>query len=242
MSSRTRYYRRLVQVRHPIQRGRRRSGMAKHKRLRKMKTNDRAADRSRRSPESAWTDLEQTFFESAPPDEPQPSAEPEQFDDLIPAAPLTRPGGRELLSAPDRCALGAAGGSPGRHDRDRQRDAADRPVRRRLRVSALQARRDGVAGAAVLAVSSAPCALAWLRGAPSPCSSPVCLPRRPSARPTPTCASIRSGTSPGAPSDLGPRRAAPLLVVRRVSRDSVGVRGHAVGGRLPTRARDRSPR
>jgi len=61
--------------------------MAKHKRPRKMKTNHRAADGSRRSPESAWTDLEQTFFESAPPDEPQPSAEPEQFDDLIPAAP-----------------------------------------------------------------------------------------------------------------------------------------------------------
>jgi hypothetical protein len=70
--------------------------MAKHKRLRKMKTNDRAADRSRRSPESAWTDLEQTFFESAPPDEPQPSAEPEQFDDLIPAAP-SRPSWTALL-------------------------------------------------------------------------------------------------------------------------------------------------
>ena len=70
--------------------------MAKHKRLRKMKTNDRAADRSRRSPESAWSDLEQTFFESAPPDEPQPSAEPERFDDLIPAAP-SRPQWTELL-------------------------------------------------------------------------------------------------------------------------------------------------
>ena len=69
--------------------------MAKHKRPRKMKTKDRAADGSRRSPESAWTDLEQTFFESAPPDEPQPSAEPEQFDDLVPAAPT--PQWTELL-------------------------------------------------------------------------------------------------------------------------------------------------
>ena len=73
--------------------------MAKHKRLRKMKTNDRAADRSRRSPEPAWTDLEQTFFESAPPDEPQPSAEPEQFDDLIPAGALSPPDGRSCSTA-----------------------------------------------------------------------------------------------------------------------------------------------
>ncbi len=61
--------------------------MAKRKRPRKMKTQDRAADLSRRSPEPAWTDLEQTFFASAPPDEPEAPSEPEQFDDLIPAAP-----------------------------------------------------------------------------------------------------------------------------------------------------------
>ena len=70
--------------------------MAKHKRPRKMKTKDRAADGSRRSPEPVWTDLEQNFFASAPSDEPQPSAEPDKFDDLIPAAP-TGPRWTELL-------------------------------------------------------------------------------------------------------------------------------------------------
>ena len=55
-----------------------------------MKTQDRAADMARRSPEPAWTELEQTFFASAPPDEPEPASEPEQFDDLIPPAPSRR--------------------------------------------------------------------------------------------------------------------------------------------------------
>ena len=53
--------------------------MAKHKRPQKTK--------SRRSLEPAWNDLEQAFFASAPPDEPEPAAEPEQFDDLIPLIP-----------------------------------------------------------------------------------------------------------------------------------------------------------
>jgi len=56
--------------------------MAKHKRPQKTK--------SRRSLEPAWNDLEQTFFASAPSDEPQPAAEPESFDDLIPPAPSRR--------------------------------------------------------------------------------------------------------------------------------------------------------
>jgi hypothetical protein len=55
-----------------------------------MKTQDRAADMARRSPEPVWTDLEQTFFASAPPDEPEPASEPEQFDDLIPPEPSRR--------------------------------------------------------------------------------------------------------------------------------------------------------
>ena len=58
--------------------------MAKHKRPRKLKIQNRAADSSRRSPEPVWTDLEQTFFASAPPDEPEAPSEPEQFDDLLP--------------------------------------------------------------------------------------------------------------------------------------------------------------
>jgi hypothetical protein len=70
--------------------------MAKPKRPRKTtpkmkaKTNDRAADLSRRPPERTWTDLEQAFFASAPPDEPEASPEPESFDDLIPAVPSRR--------------------------------------------------------------------------------------------------------------------------------------------------------
>jgi len=73
--------------------------MAKHKRPRKTKTKDRAADGSRRSPEPVWTDLEQDFFASAPSDEPQPSAEPERFDDLdlVPATPKS-PRWTELLA------------------------------------------------------------------------------------------------------------------------------------------------
>lgn len=36
-----------------------------------------------------WSDLEQAFFDSAPPDEPEPAGEPECFDDL--AAPRRPP-------------------------------------------------------------------------------------------------------------------------------------------------------
>ena len=56
----------------------------------KRKIKHRVADGSRRPPEPVWTDLEQGFFASAPPDEPQPSAEPERFDDLVATAPTGR--------------------------------------------------------------------------------------------------------------------------------------------------------
>jgi hypothetical protein len=36
---------------------------------------------------STWGELEHTFFASAPPDDPEPPAEPPSFDDLLPAAP-----------------------------------------------------------------------------------------------------------------------------------------------------------
>jgi len=40
---------------------------------------------------AAWTDFEQAFFEAAPPDEPEPPAEPLRFED--PASPAS---GRRL--------------------------------------------------------------------------------------------------------------------------------------------------
>jgi hypothetical protein len=42
------------------------------------------------SPEASWSDLEQRFFESAPPDEPQPVLAPMSFADLEPAVPEAR--------------------------------------------------------------------------------------------------------------------------------------------------------
>jgi hypothetical protein len=33
--------------------------------------------------EAEWSDLEQAFFDAAPPDEPAPAAELERFDDLV---------------------------------------------------------------------------------------------------------------------------------------------------------------
>jgi hypothetical protein len=61
--------------------------MAKRKHWHKTKGD--AADRKSGSP-APWSDLEQTFFASAPPDEPEAPAEPESFDDLIPAAMVAR--------------------------------------------------------------------------------------------------------------------------------------------------------
>jgi len=40
-----------------------------------------------RSDEAAWSDLEQAFFASAPPDNPEPPPDPEPLDDLFPPAP-----------------------------------------------------------------------------------------------------------------------------------------------------------
>ena len=40
------------------------------------------AQRSKHSNIQAWSDLEQAFFASAPPDEPQPPEEAVRFDDL----------------------------------------------------------------------------------------------------------------------------------------------------------------
>jgi hypothetical protein len=39
---------------------------------------------------TAWSDLEEAFFASAPPDEPQPIAEPPPFDDELGPAPRRR--------------------------------------------------------------------------------------------------------------------------------------------------------
>jgi hypothetical protein len=66
--------------------------MAKRKHWQKTKGD--VADRKSGSP-APWTDLEQTFFASAPPDDPEAPAEPESFDDLMPAAVATR---RDLSS------------------------------------------------------------------------------------------------------------------------------------------------
>jgi hypothetical protein len=43
-----------------------------------------------RSDDAAWGDVEQAFFASAPPDVPDPPAEPARFDDLDPAVPVGR--------------------------------------------------------------------------------------------------------------------------------------------------------
>ena len=42
------------------------------------------AKRSKQSTVQTWSDLEQAFFASAPPDEPQPPEEAPRFDDLLP--------------------------------------------------------------------------------------------------------------------------------------------------------------
>jgi hypothetical protein len=59
--------------------------MAKKKRRRKRSGANRfEAAKSSRPPdgETTWSQLEQAFFESAPPDNPGPPAEPPNFDDL----------------------------------------------------------------------------------------------------------------------------------------------------------------
>ena len=70
--------------------------MAKHKRSRRHKADANSSNGSARTP---WSELEQIFFASAPPDEPQAPAEPERFDDLVPAMPAQRPWPERLLAA-----------------------------------------------------------------------------------------------------------------------------------------------
>jgi hypothetical protein len=48
---------------------------------------------------SAWNELEQAFFDAAPPDEVETGAEPERFDDLDAAAPARGGAGRALSPA-----------------------------------------------------------------------------------------------------------------------------------------------
>jgi hypothetical protein len=52
---------------------------------------------------SPWTDLEQAFFDAAPPDQPAPAAAPERFDDLDEASGETpgvaQPWWRSLAAA-----------------------------------------------------------------------------------------------------------------------------------------------
>jgi pyruvate dehydrogenase E2 component (dihydrolipoyllysine-residue acetyltransferase) len=61
------------------------------------------ADLPERPDDPAWSAVEQAFFESAPPEEPGPVAEPLRFDDLGPAEPA-----RRELPAAVRAALAAA--------------------------------------------------------------------------------------------------------------------------------------
>jgi len=42
------------------------------------------ADSCRRLGEKAWSDLDEAFFASAPPEQAEPPAAPESFDDLLP--------------------------------------------------------------------------------------------------------------------------------------------------------------
>ena len=44
---------------------------------------------SQRPDESAWSELEHAFFAAAPPDDPEPAAEPLRFDDDTTPAPAT---------------------------------------------------------------------------------------------------------------------------------------------------------
>jgi hypothetical protein len=64
----------------------------------KKKRNKRTKDRSRRS-ETMWSDLETAFFASAPPDEAEPPAAAESFDDLLPI-PAPREAGRGAAATP----------------------------------------------------------------------------------------------------------------------------------------------
>jgi hypothetical protein len=65
--------------------------MAKKKRSRRRSTNRmQAAKSSTRLDQPPWSALEQAFFASAPPDNPEPPPEVPSFEDLMPAAPRPR--------------------------------------------------------------------------------------------------------------------------------------------------------
>ena len=49
------------------------------------------SDPSPRADESAWSELEHAFFAAAPPDDPEPPAEPLRFDDDAMPGPSRRP-------------------------------------------------------------------------------------------------------------------------------------------------------
>jgi hypothetical protein len=54
---------------------------SKKKRSRGIQRNAPAS--TREGDPTAWSDLEQAFFDAAPPDEPEPAAELERFEDLV---------------------------------------------------------------------------------------------------------------------------------------------------------------
>ena len=70
--------------------------MSKKKRNKRTKgrSNESVADSSR---ERVWSDVEEAFFATAPPDQAEPPAAPESFDDLDFRSP--RPAKRERLGA-----------------------------------------------------------------------------------------------------------------------------------------------
>lgn len=60
----------------------------------------------------SWSELEQGFFATAPPDVPEPPAEPARFDDLDPIGPA-RPDWRIRLQRAARAGWAAAAAAPG---------------------------------------------------------------------------------------------------------------------------------
>ena len=72
---------------------------SKKRRAQKRREQRRAAARVV-SPD--WGEVELTFFAGAPPDEPEPAAAPDNFDDLVPAPPPPELGWAQALVAASR--------------------------------------------------------------------------------------------------------------------------------------------
>lgn len=70
--------------------------MAKHKRSRRHKADANPSNGSAKAP---WSDLEQSFFASAPPDEPEAPAAPERFEDLVPVTSAAPPWTERVIAA-----------------------------------------------------------------------------------------------------------------------------------------------